>query len=292
MKVLPIILLLTILFSGLTIHYLLPKLIIDTKGSASRMNIVAPLSDQGQQINFVTRDSISIAGIFTRTEQPERGTVILLHGIRGYKEHFEGLSAMLADSGYNSLAVDLRAHHQSEGDYCTFGYYEKYDIQSAVDFLLNVEKVKSNIGIWGQSLGGAIAIQSLAVEPRLKFGIVESTFSDFDTIVRDYAEKTLGFRIPLLNDYLIYRAGVIAEFEPDDVKPFESAAAITQPVLMAHGEDDRRIKIEYGITNFNQLAAENKVFVSVPDATHIDLWNVGGQAYFSEVFKFLTSLDK
>lgn len=290
MKVFPIILILTICFGGLTIHYLLPKLIIDTKGSATKMNIVAPETNTGDRISFVTQDSISIAGIFTRTAKAEKGTVILLHGIRGYKEHFKELSFMLADSGYNTLAIDLRAHHQSEGEYCTFGYNEKYDVQSAVDYLLTIEKVDSNIGIWGQSLGGAIAIQSLALEPGLKFGIVESTFSDFNTIVRDYATNTLGFRIPLLNDYLIYRAGVIAGFEPEKIKPSLAAATITQPVLIAHGTKDRRIKISYGKEIFDNLASTKKQFVPVENATHIDLWQVGAKKYFETVDIFLNSL--
>ena len=84
-----------------------------------------------------------------------------------------------------------------------------------------------------------------------------------------------------------YRAGRIAEFEPDSVAPILSARNIEQPVFVTHGTADRRINFQYGKENFDNLASTKKVFYPVEGAHHTDLWHVGGGAYFTEVLNFL-----
>jgi alpha-beta hydrolase superfamily lysophospholipase len=229
-------------------------------------------------------------GLWGKTESELRGTIILLHGIRGYKEYFTDLTAQLNDSGYNTLALDLRAHGSSGGEYCTFGYHEKKDLKAAVDFLLSKPNADSTIGLWGQSLGGAIAYQALENDKRLKFGIIESTFSELKTIVHDYSERMFGFSISWVNKYALNRAGTMADFIPKDVSPFASAANVTQPMLVAHGTKDRNINFDYGKANFDNLNSENKTFLAIEGAGHNSLWQVGGEEYRQQVYQFLSSL--
>ena len=273
----------------LVVHYALPRLIVDTK-STQVVSYLNPILRENQHpVRFLSQENDTIAAILCEATVPQKGTVILLHGIRGRKEHFQELSQILAEKGYNSLAIDLRAHGQSGGQYCTYGYYEKYDIQSAVDYL-GTQGLDSNIGVWGQSLGGAIALQALAIEPRLNFGIIESTFSDLSTIVNDYSERMFGFSIPSINRYALYRGGQLAQFRPSEVVPMHSAKNISQPILIAHGTEDKNISFSYGQQNFDSLASSYKTFIPVEGALHHNLWSVGGSSYFDRVFNFLSSL--
>ncbi len=194
---------------------------------------------------------------------------------------------MLSDKGYNSVIIDLRAHGESEGKYCTFGYYEKNDISLLIDTISGIENLSSNYGIWGQSLGGAIAIQCLEKDKRLKFGIIESTFSDFRTIVHDYFRQRIGFDIPFITNYLIWRAENIAGFKAADIKPGKSASNISQTIIIAHGSKDDRIKIAYSREIFNNIASKNKIFYECPNANHINLWSVCNDDYFGKVFDFI-----
>jgi len=34
-----------------------------------------------------------------------------------------------------TILVDSRAHGQSEGEYCTYGFYERDDISKIIDFI-------------------------------------------------------------------------------------------------------------------------------------------------------------
>ncbi len=280
--------------------YVGTRLIVDVNGgiyhlkNTSRSNPDNVLTNMGlrnEAFSVQAEEDISIQCILVKSNSKHpKGTVILLHGIRGRKEHFYHLAKQLADSSYHSVLVDLRAHGQSGGEFCTYGYKEKYDIKKIVDYLKEREDINQNIGIWGHSLGAAIALQSMEICPEIKFGVIESTFSDFKNIVHDYSTLYFGFDIPILSDYLIYRAKSVADFNPDEVVPYKSCQHIMQPVFMAHGDKDDRINIAYGKLNFENVNSHDKVFVEVKDANHVNLWQVGGMEYKHKVFGFLNRI--
>jgi len=241
-----------------------------------------------ERISIRTADNLMLKAYLIRTESTkQKGTIILTHGIRAYKEHFFPVCKMLSDSGYNSIAIDLRAHGESEGKYCTYGYLEHHDLSILIDSILQFENLSQNIGIWGQSMGGAVAILTLASDRRLKFGIIESTFSDFNTIVHDYIKHFIGFDIPFISNYLIFRAERIAHFDSELIVPSKSATMITQPVFMAHGKLDDRISYIYGQINFANLVSQNKQFLVLPNANHLNVWRVGGGEYFAKILRFI-----
>lgn len=89
-----------------------------------------------------------------------KGILILVHGIGSCKEQFIQLSQRFAQEKIASFIFDLRAHGKSGGEYCTYGYWEKYDIEIIVN-KLRQQFPSLPIGIMGSSLGGAVAIQAL-----------------------------------------------------------------------------------------------------------------------------------
>ena len=135
--------------------------------------------------------------------------------------------------------MDLRAHGKSGGTHCTFGVKEKNDISELINVLEKKENIDDNIGIWGQSLGGAIGLQAIGNDKRIKFGIIESTFSDFKTITNDYFNYHIGFNVKLLTNYLVSRAGKIADFAPEDAKPEKYCTKIKQPTYTYYTQKER-----------------------------------------------------
>ncbi|MFT6747770.1 MAG: pimeloyl-ACP methyl ester carboxylesterase, partial [Glaciecola sp.] len=247
---------------------------------------------KGRPIEYYSNDSLLLTGYLSESHTDSvKGTIILVHGIRGRKEHFIGLSKLLAERGYNAVLMDLRAHGQSEGQYCTFGVKEKEDISLLVDKLQMLEQGKvvliGTVGVWGQSLGGAVALQAMSIDSRIKFGVIESTFSNFESIAHDYLEYFMGFSIKPLSNYMVHRSGDLGGFDPSQASPLDACKRITQPVFMAHGDKDRKINIKYGEANFKALASKQKEFVDIKDASHVSVWNKGGEEYFEKVFKFI-----
>ena len=281
---------------SLIINYYGPRMIIQINGGV--FSYIRPSHHQqttpeylglvSENLKIISHDGLQLSAILIKANTTEqKGTVILVHGIRAYKEHFLPVCKRLADEGFNSVIIDLRGHGESEGLYCTFGYHEKKDIKALVDVLYQTAGVSNNLGVWGQSLGGAVALQALALDKRLKFGIIESTFADFRNIVYDYTRYHLGFNIPKVTDYFIWRAESIGHFNADSIRPAQSAKEITQPVLLVHGEKDGRIKYKYGKQIFENLAYPEKEFISYPEGNHLNVWAIGGERYFEKVIEFL-----
>lgn len=289
--------LLTIVSGLLFLHFYVPRIITeirnpivgfvrDLKGSNK---VLDPLA-VGRKIEFESFDGVAISGYFMPADGAySKGTIILLHGIRSSKECYADLSSRLSDLGYNSVAIDLRGHGKSGGRHCTFGVKEKQDVSALIDFLANEEGIAGWIGIWGRSLGGAIALQAMGFDDRIGLGIVESAFSDFRTIVGDYSGYHLGFSYAPLTDYLVGRAGAIAGFNPADARPVDYCQRIKQPILLVHGNADKRISISYARENFRAIASTDKEFVEVSEAGHLDVWKIGGIAYFNQVVEFIST---
>ncbi len=264
---------LVILFSLLLLgimglHFVVPYGII----SPAKVHLDRTPQDfgvSGKKHRITSHDGTPLSAYWIQQHDQEvRGVLIFVHGIGGCKEHFIPLASQLAKQGIASVVFDGRAHGESGGTYCTYGFFEKKDVKSVVDFV-EEKGLEVPIGIYGNSLGGAIAIQALELDKRLRFGIIESTFTDLQQIVFDYKKRYLrGIGIKSISDYVLNRAADIAHFEPDSVQPIRSVQTIEQPVFIAHGDADANIKFEYGRQLFNHLATTDKTWYPVSGAGH------------------------
>lgn len=276
-------------------HFQAPYLVARTNDPINKLRkLQAAHSDPGgvgldfDSFSIVTNDQLTLKGYFIPKAQA-KGTIIMLHGIRAYKEHFIQIASRVHQEGFNLVLLDNRAHGQSDGEYCTFGVKEKEDVSVLIDYLI-AREVKGSIGLWGQSLGGAIALQSMAHDHRVSFGIIESTFTQFSIIADDYFVRFAPFVPKWYRSYLINKGAKLADFDPQDAQPIVSATQITQPVFMAHGSIDNRIDVKYASELFEAIPATTKELYIIEGANHVNVWQTGGEQYFTRVFDFLENI--
>ena len=198
-----------------------------------------------------------------------------------------GLAKLFTTHGYNCLLYDARAHGESGGTYCTFGFYERRDLSRFIDEAERRFGALGPVAVFGNSMGGAVALQAMAVEPRICCGIVESPFASLREIVHDYMEHFSGLPFFFLSNFALGRAEHIAHFSADAVNPEASARHIHQPVLLTHGTNDHWIAFRYGERIAHQLSASGCVWHPMPGADHDNLWKVGGDEYKQMILEFL-----
>ncbi len=241
--------------------------------------------------NFtIKNDSIGIRGFYIPNDTA-KATLICMHGIGNCKESNLDFAKKLHDIGCNVILIDLRAHGKSDGKYCTFGYYEKYDVQKVIDYALSKSKV-SNIGIHGHSLGGAVALQTLSLDNRLKFGIIESTFTTFNDVAYEYSDDFTGFKNRWLTNHIIEKSALIANFDREQVKPVECCKKITVPIFMEHGTADEKIPFSMGEQNFAALASTDKTFYPIQNGSHSKVQGQGGTPYWNAMSAFIKRMMK
>ncbi len=206
----------------------------------------ALLGLRSEQFNITVEDSIRLKGWFIHADSSRPlGTVIVLHGIASCKEAMLPTGRMFARAGFNCILYDMRAHGESGGQYCTFGYYEKRDVSRYIDSAqMRFGSMVGPVAVMGGSLGAAVALQAMEADPRIRCGIVESPFTTLREVVFDYMKRLSGIPVRWISDRSLTRSGEIAHFPVDSIRPEVSAWHVTQPVMVVHGLKDVHLSPE------------------------------------------------
>jgi pimeloyl-ACP methyl ester carboxylesterase len=203
-------------------------------------------------------DGVRLEGWKLRASGQVRGTVVYLHGVADNRGSSLG-AARLTERGFDLVAYDSRAHGNSDGEACTYGFYEKRDLSRVLDLVEHAPIV-----VIGSSLGAAVALQAAAEDHRIKAVVAAESFSDLETIARERAPK-------FLTQGSIAKAFAIAEeqgrFAVAEVSPVRAAARIPVPVLLLHGALDRETAPSHSQRIFDALAGPKQLVV-VPGAGH------------------------
>lgn len=117
-----------------------------------------------KKLEIINNRGLKLSVILTKPYQVHiLAVIILLQGFLGKKEgsKINFLSEYLVKMGFATIRFDYCGYGESEGD--TFKEYLVThildDIKCVLDFIKTKEKIDfSRIGVWGQSMGGMLAI--------------------------------------------------------------------------------------------------------------------------------------
>src|SRR4051794_28402667 len=213
-------------------------------------------------------DGVDLKGWRCRASVPSRATLVYLHGVADNRSSSVGIIDRFGKRGFDVIAYDSRAHGDSSGDFCTYGFFEKQDLYRVID---SIER--GPIVLVGTSLGAAVALQEAAIDSRVAAVVAAETFSDLRTVAAERAPF-------VFTPQVIERAFRIAEqqghFDLDAVSPEAAAAQISIPVLLVHGANDTDTPPDHSRRVFARLPGPKHLII-VPGAHHneslrADVW--------------------
>jgi len=239
-----------------------------------------------EDITLKTPEGISLSCWLIPSPGEPKGTVIYLHGVSECKIVGLPMAKQLHDLSYNVFLYDSRRHGDSGGTYCTYGFYEKYDACSVISYVTGREDLHADtVGLFGTSMGAAIAIQVAAIDPRVVGVIAESGFATLRTIFDDYQKRMIKLPWHYLRNIVIKRSEYLAHFKANAVSPLEAVKHVRVPVFILHGTADNLIKYRYSEMVFAN-ANEPKELWLIAGAKHNDMAEVGGEEYTRRVLGF------
>jgi len=270
-----------------------PKILLRPKRTTSALyrkkGIPAFPSDVGlpsEDIALTTHDGLSLRGWLIRTSAQPKGTILYFHGIEDNKALGLPLAKLFFENGYNTVMVDFRAHGESEGTYCTYGFYEKEDVKSIINAITALPDFSSGkIGVYGLSMGAAIALQTAAIDERIACVVAENSFATLHTIFDDYQRRIIKLPFHYLRNLIIARSEYLASFDAKVVSPLDAVRYIRVPLLFIVGMQDEKIHPRYSQMLFDAATAPKDMFV-IEQGNHVNVREIAGKQYDEKLLSF------
>lgn len=288
------------------------ELLADPAEYGLRLEALEVISHDDRKLQVILATRSIVSGTAEKTKKMEarlraggieatgtpRGTLFLLHGRGGRKEDMLAVAQRFVAADFRCVVYDARGHGRSGGVYCTFGKHEVRDLQSvasAIDGKLRDRGEKAgSVGLFGNSLGAAVALQSLT-SCRLpgkgatptEAVVVVAPFSDLPEIVSLSGRRVIHRNLPeWLSRCCLRVGGWRAGFDPFSIVPLRSVAVATTPLFVVHGTKDGVTPVSEGKRIFEAAATKTKVWREVATGSHGNVLAEGGDDLYEEMIHF------
>ncbi len=127
-----------------------------------------------------TGERLKLAGWWIPHETAGGRCIVLLHGYGDAKVGALSWAPTLHGLGWNILVIDLRAHGQSEGRFCTGGAAEVEDVVQVMN-QLRAQRPRDTrtLVLFGVDLGAAVACGVAAREGAVAGVVADSLYADY-----------------------------------------------------------------------------------------------------------------
>lgn len=229
-----------------------------------------------EAVKFRSGDGTELTGLFFPPGGAPKGTVVHFHGNGQNMTAHYPYSAWLAEAGYNVFIFDYRGYGASGGEPELDGVVE--DGKAALAHALKLPGAEPDrIIVFGQSLGGAVAVAAVAESGfRPAALVIEGSF---------YSYRQVAAAV-LRRNWLTWPAAWLpALLVSGRHAPGALIASVPAPKLFLHAVNDGTVPLAQG-RKLYEAAAQPKEFHEVP-AGHIEAFTAFRGAYGPRLLEFL-----
>lgn len=196
-----------------------------------------------------------------------------------------------AESGYNVLVMDPRAHGNSDGVFNTLGREESKDDLQWIKFLSEERGIKQIVlhGICIGAAGGMYTITNPQCPDCVAGIVTEGMFANFYESMRNHLIEFHTLVFPVMQTInLLHRicTGYTMRKGPLDV-----IDTLDKPILMLHSKEDPYSTPDFAQKLYDKCGSKNKEIVWFPKGGHSVLRFIDTEKYDSSIKAFLKKLN-
>jgi uncharacterized protein len=247
-----------------------------------------------EDVSFPSRyKDLKLRGWFVTTDGSDK-VIIMVHGAGENRNDTNigilEIAAGLVKHDYNVLMFDLHGYGESEGNTVSGGYYEKKDLEGAVDYIRSRGFVR--IAVIGFSLGAVTALNAAAEDMDIKAVVSDSSFADLNDIMgTEFSRRTKAPRFFLRP--ILFMIKIMYGIDFPAIRPVEAVPKIApRPVLFIHGEADDVIPVAQSYKLFEASKNNENQMWTVPGAGHTASYKLHPDEYMGRISSFFDSAIK
>lgn len=230
-------------------------------------------------------------GVKLTPKEPKGCVNLLMHGFRANHIVVLKYAPIYLQLGCSVYSFDLPAHGNSIGKVLTWGKTELPYLKSIITYVHAMGN--SPIGLHGESLGGALAIQLSTLE-NVSYVIADSSYSKIEDIFLFQGQQRYGVIASTLIKPAMLVTELISGIDFEKVSPYSHVSSLLKPTLIIHSQADEYTPLSHG----QQLKDETKnnpwvmTFFTDWGAGHGNSFDTNPKAYKTTVFQFLEKYNK
>jgi len=251
----------------------------------------ATISSNYEKVNFRSKDDkANIAGWFFKTDSSNK-TIILVSGSDqnridpGFGS--DKVAKDLLANNFNVLMFDFRGRGESDKAVYSIGYFEKYDLAGAYDYLLSRGYIPQRIGVISISLGGGTAVLALPLMSQVGGLVLDSSYSDMHTLIerelpgRSRLPKQFSWGISLWAR-IIYRVKFDEMIPKDVLQNYQD-----RKFLIIHGTTDKYVPIQDAL-DLEKSSPKSELWI-VSEAGHVKAYAKDPKEYINRVTNYFNN---
>ena len=244
-----------------------------------------------EDVMITSKDNLILKGHIIEPYKESNKFIILVHGYSANYHVHMPFVPLFIKKGFNILLVDERNHGESEGDFPSYGYFEREDLDLWIDFIERRKGTNLFLGLHGQSMGGATVLMCGAKNPKVKFIIADCAYSSAKGIIKDQIKKVKF--IPFIPVYYVLRNKVkrLYNFDLNDINPINDILTSKTPILFIHGEADKYVPCKMSVEMFNKHNNPKDKLLIVKNAIHLTAYDTEKEGYERIIDKFLENIN-
>lgn len=246
-----------------------------------------------EDLEITSEDGLKLKGYFINKFPKSKKLMIIVHGYTS--NHYIGLQYLdiFFEEEFNVLMIDVRSHGNSEGNYATYGYYEREDLNQWIDFMTDKLGNDIKIGLHGQSMGAAtVLMYGGKYEDKVDFIIADCPYSSGKEILRYQFKQYKGTPLYPLYWFVNRRCKKLCKFDMNDISPIDDIRNKKIPTMFIHGTGDDFVPCYMSEEMYKRKIGDKNKLVLIEGAAHVEAYPKDKIKYSKEVQNFIKEVLK